>query len=151
MFLKRKRKQCYSVRSWKGSTEYSYVHHPGLIYTVQHAQQCSRGGFINERHDSLRDFLTVLLDKVYNSVKAEPHLTNLSGEELAYNTAIKGDDARADIKARGFWRRGVDAYFDVSFANVNAQSYKVLAPNEDQFSVSENSPSVCQRLKDTVV
>ena len=45
----------------------------------------------------------------------------------------------------------MDAYFDVSFANVNAQSYKVLAPNKDQFSVSENSPSVCQRLKDTVV
>ena len=96
------------------------------VYTVQHAQQCSRGGFINERHDSLRDFFTVLLDKVCNGVKAEPHLTNLSGEELAYKTAIKGDDARADIKARGFWRRGVDAYFDVSFANVNAESYKDL-------------------------
>ena len=41
-------------------------------------------------------------------------------------TAIKGDDAKADIKARGFWRRGVDAYFDVSFANVNAESYKDL-------------------------
>ena len=53
------------------------------VYTVQHAQQCSRGGFINERHDSLRDFFTVLLDKVCNGVKAEPHLTNLSGEELA--------------------------------------------------------------------
>ena len=49
------------------------------VYTVQHAQQCSRGGFINERHDSLRDFFTVLLDKVCNGVKAEPHLTNLSG------------------------------------------------------------------------
>ena len=58
--------------------------------------------------------------------KAEPHLTNLSGEELSYKTAIKGDYARADIKARGFWRRGVYAYFDVSFANVNAETYKDL-------------------------
>ena len=85
------------------------------MYTVQHAQQRSRGSFIN--------VITVLLDKVCNGVKAEPHLTNLSEEELAYKTetAIKGDDARADIKARGFWRRGVDAYFDVSFANVNGK------------------------------
>ena len=109
------------------------------VYTVQHAQQCSRGGFINERHDSLRDFFTVLLDKVCNGVKAEPHLTNLSGEELAYKTAIKGDDARADIKARGFWRRGVDAYFDVSFANVNAESYKDLdTANKTKFSIKQN-------------
>ena len=30
------------------------------------------------------------------------------------------------IQICGFWRRGVDAYFDVSFANVNAESYKDL-------------------------
>ena len=41
-------------------------------------------------------------------------------------TAIKGDYARVDIKARGFWRRGVDDYFYVSFADVNAGSYKDL-------------------------
>ena len=91
---------------------------------MQHAQQCPKGGFIYERHDNLRDFFTVLLDKVCHGVKAEPHLTNLSGEVLRYKTGIKGEDARADIKARGFWRRGEDAYFDVSFVNVNAESYK---------------------------
>ena len=59
-----------------------------LVYTVQHAQQCSRGGFINERHDSLRDFFTVLLDKVCNGVKAEPHLTSLSRPPDRPATAI---------------------------------------------------------------
>ena len=50
----------------------------------------------------------------------------MTHEANLYTEDIKGDDARADIKARGFWRRGVDAYFDVSFANVNAESYKDL-------------------------
>ena len=83
----------------------------------------------------LRDFFTVLLDKVCNGVKAEPHLTNLNGEELAYKTAIKGDDARADIKARGFWRRGVDAYFDVTDLNKQKNDIFIMGdlnlPNVD--------------------
>jgi len=91
-------------------------------FTVQHAQQCSKGGFINQRHDILRDFFITLLNQVCTNVKAEPHLTKLSGEEFRYKTAITGDEARADIRCRNFWRRGQDAYFDVSFCNVNAPS-----------------------------
>ena len=92
------------------------------IYTVQHAQQCSKGGFINQRHDILRDFFCSLLNQVCTNVKAEPHLTKLSGEEFRYKTAITGDDARSDIKCRNFWVRGQDAYFDISFCHVNAPS-----------------------------
>ena len=33
---------------------------------------------------------------------------------------------KAGIKARGFLRRGEDAYFDVSFANVNAEPTKMI-------------------------
>ena len=68
-------------------------------------------------------------------------MTNLSEEELAYKTetAIKSDDARADIKARGFWRRGVDAYFDVSFANVNGKILQLDLDTATIFAKREKS------------
>ena len=54
----------------------------------QHTQLCNIGGFVNERHNNLIGFFTVLLNKVCNGVKAESHLTYLSGEVLSYKTAI---------------------------------------------------------------
>jgi len=63
---------------------------------------------------------------MYN-VQAEPHLLNLSGEVLQYATAIRGDDARLDIRARGFWRSGQDALFDVRVTHVNAESQRHLS------------------------
>ena len=59
-------------------------------------------------------------------MSAVNHLTNLSGEELFYDTAITGSDARLDIKARRFWRRGQDAWFDVRVTHVNAESQRNL-------------------------
>ena len=40
-----------------------------------------------------------------------------------YNISL---DARLDIKAKGFWRRGQTAFFDARVAHVNAESYKRL-------------------------
>ena len=34
----------------------------------------------------------------------------------------KGDEARLDVRARGFWRRGQNAYFDVCVTNASAAS-----------------------------
>ena len=39
-------------------------------------------------------------------------------------TAITGDDARLDVRARGFWRDGQNAYFDVRVTNINCESQK---------------------------
>ena len=43
---------------------------------------------------------------------------------MSANTA---DDARLDIKTRGFWSRGQDAYFDVRVFYPNASSYRSLS------------------------
>ena len=91
----------------------------GQPNNLTHALQCQKGGFVNRRHDNIRDFLVCLLKEVCISVQAEPHLTNLSGEELFYDTAITGNDARLDIKAIGFWRRRQDAWFAVRVTHVN--------------------------------
>ena len=39
---------------------------------------------------------------------------------MTYQTAITTDDARLDIRARGFWSAAQDAYFDVRVFHPNA-------------------------------
>ena len=94
----------------------------GERFDVLHALSCKKGGFINLRHDNIKNTFTIMLNKVCTNVAAEPHLTPLTGEHLNYLTSNRQADARLDIKARGFWRRGQDAYFDIRVTHVNARS-----------------------------
>ena len=87
---------------------------------------CKRGGFVNIRHNNIRDYESSLLSKVCNDVQTEPELQPLTGEQLNRGT-IKGDEARLDVRARGFWRRGQNAYFDVRVTNANAESAKTTS------------------------
>ncbi len=66
------------------------------------------------RHDNIRDTCAVLLDKVCHDVEVEPHLTPIDNEQFHLRTANTSDEARLDIKAKGFWRRGQTEFFDVS-------------------------------------
>ena len=91
---------------------------------MEHALSCSKGGFINQRHDNIRDLFVCLLNRVCPNVKQEPHLTPVTGETFSHDTAITDPGARLDIKARNFWRRGQDAFFDVCVTHVNAPSQK---------------------------
>ena len=57
----------------------------------------------------------------------EPPLQTLSGEHLPYATANRDDNARLDIKARGFWGTPHQcAFFDVRVFNPNSESYRDL-------------------------
>ena len=96
----------------------------GDNFTVEHALSCNKGGFINQRHDNIRDLFVCLLNRVCPNVKQEPHLTPVTGETFSHDTAITDPGARLDIKARNFWRRGQDAFFDVCVTHVNAPSQK---------------------------
>ena len=56
-------------------------------------------------------------------MEIEPALQPLTGERLAYRTAISGDEARLDVRAQGFWGdRGQCAFFDVRVFNPLAPS-----------------------------
>jgi hypothetical protein len=45
-----------------------------------------------------------------------------SGKGLSHRSAITSDQARLDIRARGFWSTAQDAYFDVRVFHPNAVS-----------------------------
>ncbi len=84
----------------------------GSSFAIDHAMTCKRGGFAN------------LLSQVCHNVATEPPLQPLSGETFRYKSAIVGAEARLDVKARGFWNRTQDAFFDVRVFHPNAPCYR---------------------------
>ena len=94
----------------------------GKPFDINHALNCKCGGFVTIRHNDVRDFEAALLSKVCKDVETEPILQPVTGEVLP-KTDAAGDEARPDVRARGFWRRGQNAYFDVAVTNAGAVSY----------------------------
>ena len=76
------------------------------------------------RHNELRNLEAGLLNEVCRNVAIEPRLLPLTGEVLSLSSANTEDNARLDIKARGFFREGKTAYFDIRVTNLNAPSYQ---------------------------
>ena len=93
----------------------------GEKFNVTHAMNCKIGGFINARHDNIRDFEGALMSQVCKDVEIEPPLQQITTEQLP-RSAITSAEARLDIRARGFWRRGQNAFFDVRVTNADAAS-----------------------------
>ena len=75
-------------------------------FNVTHAMNCKRGGFIGKRHDNIKKFEAQLLKQVCRDVQIEPPLQPVNGVKFRLKSAITGDDARLDVRARGFWREG---------------------------------------------
>ena len=73
------------------------------------------------RHNDIRDFEAAMLSKVCADVEIEPPLQPIANEVLPKNCTTS-DEARLDVRARGFWRRGQNAYFDVKVTNAHASS-----------------------------
>ena len=91
-------------------------------FTITHALNCKRGGFIHMRHDNIRDFLAGLLQIVQNDVETEPPLQPLRTDVIPTEIGNAADEARLDIRAKGFWRAGQDGYFDIRVTNPLAAS-----------------------------
>ena len=94
----------------------------GEKFDVNHALVCKKGGFISRRHDTLRDLFTILLNKVCVDVEAEPHLLPITNEVMRFKSANTDNGARLDIKAKGFWRRGQTAFYDIRVTHVNSKT-----------------------------
>ena len=99
----------------------------GDKFDPTHAMSCKKGGFVTSRHDNIKDLLTVCLDRVCNDVESEPYLSKITNEKFNLKSANTSDDARLDVKAKGFWRKGETAFFDVRVTHVNSKSSKNLS------------------------
>ena len=96
----------------------------GSSFSANHAMICRNGGLTFIHHNELRDLTASWLQDVCHDVAVEPPLQPIHGESLTPNSAVLGDDARADIHARGFWGRRQSAFFDIRVFHPNAPSYR---------------------------
>ena len=85
----------------------------GKQFNVTHALGCHLGGFVNCRHDEIRDVEFSQLKIVINDVESEPLLQPVINKQGYKASANLDDGARPDLRARGFWRNGQNAFFDV--------------------------------------
>ena len=57
--------------------------------------------------------MQIMLSEVCKDIEIEPKLTPLTGEELGSRTTNTRNKARLDIRARGVWERGQQAFLDL--------------------------------------
>ena len=95
----------------------------GSVNSVSHSQQCLLGGFIVHRHNEFERLWAVECKKVFNDVELEPQLQPLEGEVFEYRSAVVADDARSDVRVRGFWGNWRNALFDFAVFYPFASSY----------------------------
>ncbi|XP_062508503.1 uncharacterized protein LOC134184773 [Corticium candelabrum] len=110
----------------------------GLDVTIDHAMICKKGGFPILRHNEIRNITADLLKEVCHDVAVEPLLRPLDGEHIDQHTANTSDYARADIPARGVWRRGERAFFDIRVFYPNAKSYRHHSSLTSCYGIHEN-------------
>ena len=96
----------------------------GEKYSVCHALSCKKGRFVVYRHDGVHNLLTSLIGKVYTNVEVEPQVKPPDNERLNLRSAVTSSEARLDLKAGGFWSRGVTAFFDVRVMHVNSKCHQ---------------------------
>ena len=81
---------------------------------------CKKGGLVSIRHNDIRHLTANILREVWNDVEVEAKLIPLTGEQLQYRSAITGDEARLDIRARSFWVRAQKAFLGIRVFDPNA-------------------------------
>ena len=99
----------------------------GSNFDPVHALDFKKGGLIHSRHDQLRNLEAKMLSEVYQDIEIEPQLQPLTGENMSLQSE---DSARLDVKARGFYRQGQCAFFDIPIVHVNARSNRALSTDQ---------------------
>ena len=92
----------------------------GKANSIDHVLTCKTGGYVNMRHNALRNTEASLMREVCKDVSIEPGLIPTVAERVV---AIAEDGARLDVAARGVWSMYEKAFFDVVVAHPNADSH----------------------------
>ena len=87
----------------------------GARLTASHAFTCPTGGYTIARHNDVRDLIASLLREAgVVDVETEPRLLTCRDGDLPGGRSMnRSDEARLDVRARGFWTWQQDAFFDV--------------------------------------
>jgi hypothetical protein len=112
---------------------------------VEHGLSCKKGGFVGQGHDNVCEELAhlCLMALTPYRISSEPEIfygRDLTAAQKPANEVL-GDEARGDIGAHGFWKRGRTTIFDVQVCNTDAKSYG----NRDSKKVLEGT---ARRKKD---
>ena len=99
----------------------------GSKFDIQYSMSCNKGGFVYVRHNDLRNLTTNMMPEVCSDTEIEPKITPLSGEELQGRTSNNSNEAREDIRTRGFRERGQQVYF--GFFKFSTPAPVVIATN----------------------
>ena len=75
----------------------------GTENTVNHGRNCHLGGYVNMRHDKVRDLIVKKAARIYKDVEKEPKLRPVEEQTLKPGTN-RNDGARSDIRILGFNR-----------------------------------------------
>ena len=92
----------------------------GKRNSIDHILTCKRGGYVNLRHNSLRNAEAKLMEEVCHDIRIEPSLLP-TAQEMVQGTAADG--ARCDVSARGVWNRYDKTFFDILVTHPNAESH----------------------------
>ena len=97
----------------------------GMPFSVDHAMICPLGGIPTIRHNEIRDITATLLTETCHNVATERLLQPLTNESFTHRSAHTAPNARLDIRARGFWNTGQDAFFAVRVFHPNVSSNRL--------------------------
>ncbi len=96
----------------------------GKENSIAHCLDCKLGGFVSMRHDQIRNTIARLMTKAgCKSVEIEQQLLPVEGELDDIKGVEKGDEARMDVTAVGFWGACQRAFFDIRVCDPFAPSY----------------------------
>ena len=75
-------------------------------FDIQHSLSYKKGVFIYKYDNDLRDLTANMMSEVCKETEIEPKLTPLSGAELQGRTSNNSNEAKVDIRTRGFCELG---------------------------------------------
>ena len=109
----------------------------GQRNNLTHTQNCHRGGYINLRHDSIRDVIHKNASKAFHDTEIEPRLNPVEDHTLP-SGANTTEHARTDIRIKSFLRDFQDTHFDIQVINTQADSHLQHTPMEAMKKAEDN-------------
>ena len=96
---------------------------------IDHCLTCKKGGYVNMRHNIIRDTEASIMKDVAYDVHTEPGLLPVGNTQLKNGTNI-AEMARLDVSARGIWNHCEKTMFDVRITHH-------LAPSNSRKTIDE--------------